>query len=227
MKLGKEGWVLRSRAARGRIQSLRRAQTPRKAERNLGTRSTKKESVSFRIATFRKALIKLGSQLPQRLMGCCTCDVFRRSRIPKSLSGQNIAAARFTQPSSVPESRFHAEGIRVRSMRDTSRSIDNEQAMRRHQLEGSWNGWTRVSARHRKIGLAAKTRKRSRLRSQAFPADPSRSRFEGFRPASCASVARVVNRDGLFDDLVLSCQDIEDRQWRSASSISLTVRPSV
>ena len=88
-----------------RIQPLRPAQT-RTAERNLGTRSTKIESVSFRIATFRKALIKLDSQLPQRLMGCCACDICRRSRTPKSLSDQNIAAGRFTQPSSVPESRF-------------------------------------------------------------------------------------------------------------------------
>lgn len=38
----------------------------------------------------------------------------------------------------------------------------------------------------------------------------------------------MFDRDELFDDLVLSCcRDIEDRQWRTASSISLTVRPSV
>jgi hypothetical protein len=87
MKLGKEGWVLRSRAARGADSAFEAGQT-RTAERNLGTRSTKIESVSFRIATFRKALIKLDSQLPQRLMGCCACDICRRSRTPKSLSAR-------------------------------------------------------------------------------------------------------------------------------------------
>ena len=67
-------------------------------------------------------------------------------------------------------------------------------------------------------------RKRSRLSSLVSPADPSGSRFEGLRPAP--SLARVVNRDGLFGDL-LSGQDIEDRSWLSACWISSTVRPSV
>jgi hypothetical protein len=60
--------------ARGGFQPSTLAQTPRTAQRNLGPRSTKIESVSFRIATFGESLIKLGSQLPQRLMGCCACD---------------------------------------------------------------------------------------------------------------------------------------------------------
>jgi hypothetical protein len=81
MKLGKEGWVLRSRAARG-IQPLRPAQTPRMAERNLGTRSTKIESVSVRIVTFTKALIKLGSQLRQHLIGCKQRAPLRHWRDP-------------------------------------------------------------------------------------------------------------------------------------------------
>ena len=87
--------MLRSGAARGADSAFEAGADARTAERNLGTRSTKIESVSFRIATFRKALIKLDSQLPQRLIGCCACDICRRSRTPKSLSDQNIAAGRF------------------------------------------------------------------------------------------------------------------------------------
>ena len=87
-----------------RIQALRPAQT-RTAERNLGTRSTKIESDSFRIATFRKALIKLDSQLPQR-HGLLCLRYLSEITNPKSLSDQNIAAGKSTQPSSVPESRF-------------------------------------------------------------------------------------------------------------------------
>lgn len=36
-----------------------------------------------------------------------------------------------------------------------------------------------------------------------------------------------MNRHGLFDDLVLSCKDFEDRQWRSPSRFRFAFRLAV